>query len=427
MKHTKKDLGGNKLEYRVEVASEDVAQHHTAAVKKLSRDVKVAGFRKGHVPPEVAAKHVDPGMLADEAINAAINAALIELIRLEELQLLDNPEISITKFVPAEVLEFTAVIQIVPPVKLADPAKLKTKKQSVEIDDKTVDEMIERLRLNSATRKEVKRAAKDGDEVVIDFTGLKDEVEFDGGKATDYALALGSNSFIPGFEASIVGHKAGDEFDLPLTFPKNYGVKDLAGQAVVFKIVLKKVNEVKLPDLNDKFAASVAPDFKTMADLRNDVKKELTARADYETQQKFQEDLLTELAEKSAVEVPEILINDQLAALEQQFTQNLAYRGLTLDTYLEQEKLTRDEWVARDLRPAAEKRTKGGLVLAELARQWQITVSDEEIAAQQSRIVAQYNDPKLIEHFNTPEAKRQIANDLVTIKVLNKLAALNGA
>ena len=424
MKHTRKDLSDSKIEYRIEVASEDVAEHHATAVKKLSSDVKVAGFRQGHVPPEVAAKHVDQTKLADEAVNAAINAALVELIRLEELQILDRPDISITKFVPAQVLEFTAVIQIVPSVKLADVFKLKTKKSLVKITDKEIDEVVERLRGDSAIKKEVKRAAKDGDEVIIDFTGMKGGVEFDGGKATDYALELGSNSFIPGFEEGIIGKKAGDEFDLPLTFPEDYGAQNLAGQAVVFKIVLKKVQEAKLPALDDKFASQVVPDIKTLADLKKDIKKELTARAEYEAERKFQDDLLAELTEKSKVEAPEILIEDQLVALERQFGENLAYRGMTLDAYLEQEKFTRDEWVAKELRPAAEKRVKNSLVMAQLTRDWNITVTDEEVAAQQEKIISQYNDPNLRQHFENPEARQQIAQQMMAEKTLARLSAI---
>jgi len=425
MKHTRKDLEGNKVEYRIEVASEKVAHYHSTAVTKLSRDVKVAGFRKGHVPAEIAAKHIDPATLADEAVNATVNSALIELIESEQLQLLDRPDIAITKFVPAQTLEFTATIQIVPPVKLANPAKLKAEKTVKKIVKKDIDDVIENLRANSAVKKEVKRAARLGDDTIIDFTGIKDGVEFPGGQATDYALTLGSNSFIPGFEEGIVGKKAGDEFDLPLKFPKDYGAENLAGQSVIFKVVLKTVKESKLPALDDKFAATIAPDFKTLDDLTKDIKKELTARAEYDADQKYQDDLLNELAEKSKVEIPEILIDDQLTALEQQFTQNLMYRGLTLEKYLEQEKLERDEWIAKELRPAADKRVKTSLVMAQLSRDWDVQVTDEEVDTQQAKVLSQYNDPALQQRFSSPEAKQQIAQQLISEKVLRKLAELN--
>ena len=423
MKHTRKDLSESKIEYKITLATEDVAKHHTATVKKMSRNVKVSGFRAGHVPIEVAEKHIDPTQLAEEAINLAVNSALVELIEVEQIQLLDRPEIAVTKFVPAQVLEFTATVEIVPPVKLADLTKLKTKKPEVKIEDDEINEVIDRVRNGAAESKTVKRAAKDGDEAVIDFDGRDEEDQpVEGAKGEDYALRLGSKTFIPGFEEGIVGHKAGDEFDLPLTFPKDYGAKHLAGAKVNFKVTIKEVKEITLPELNDDFAKTVAPDFKTVDDLKKDIERELIARADQQTNQSFQDSLLEELTEKSKVPTPEVLVKDQLTALEQQFTQNLAYRGLTLDKYLEEEKLNREEWVAKELRPAAEKRVRNSLVMAQLTRDWDISVSEEEVDAQQARILRQYNDPSLKARFESPEAKQQIAQQLMAEKTLNKLA-----
>ncbi|MDR0956977.1 MAG: trigger factor [Candidatus Nomurabacteria bacterium] len=426
MKHTRKDLSESKIEYKVELNEEEVKKHHDAATKKLARDVKVAGFRAGHVPLEVATKHIDPVKLADEAVNNAVNTALIELIQAEKLRLLDRPDISVTKFVPAQVLEFTAVIEIVPQIKLADPAKLKAKKEKVEIGDKEINDVLERLQKNDKEKAEAKREAKDGDEAIIDFTGLKDGVEFDGGKATDYPLTLGSKSFIPGFEDAIIGHKAGDEFDIPLTFPKDYGAKDLAGKDVIFKIVLKKVNEVKLPELDDKFAAKISPEFKKLDDLKKDIKSELTARAEQETQKKFEDDLLDELAEKSKVTVPEILINDQLEASERNFTANLMYQGVSLDQYLEMNKFkTKEEWIEKELKPASEKMVRRSMVLAQLVDEWKISASTEEIEAKQAELLAQYNDPKIKSQFANDEAKSRIEQKLISDKTLQKLAELN--
>ena len=189
-----------------------------------------------------------------------------------------------------------------------------------------------------------------------------------------------------------------------------------------FKVTIKEVKEITLPELNDDFAKTVAPDFKTVDDLKKDIERELIARADQQTNQSFQDSLLEELTEKSKVPTPEVLVKDQLTALEQQFTQNLAYRGLTLDKYLEEEKLNREEWVAKELRPAAEKRVRNSLVMAQLTRDWDISVSEEEVDAQQARILMQYNDPSLKARFESPEAKQQIAQQLMAEKTLNKLA-----
>ena len=426
MKHTRKDVSESKIEYHITVAAEDVAKHHRAAVSKLARDVKVAGFRAGHVPPEVAEKHIDPSALADESVNRAINGALVELIELDQIQLLDQPDISVTKFVPGQTLEFKATVEIVPPVKLADPAKLKTKKSAVKIDADEVEEVINRIRNDAAEKVTIKRAAESGDEAIINFDGKdKDGKSIEGAKGDDYALKLGSNSFIPGFEEGIVGHKAGDIFDLPLVFPKDYGAKHLAGAKVNFHIEVKEIKEIKLPELDDTFAASIAPDFKTVDDLKKDIRSELETRAAYDVEQKFKDDLLDELTEKSKVPTPEILVTDQLTSLERNFAQNLMYRGMTVEQYLEGENLTHDEWTKKELRPAAEKRVRNSLVMAQLTRDWDVTVSEDEVVAQQAKVVAQYNDPSLRQRFESDEAKRQLAQQLIADKTLTKLAELN--
>lgn len=426
MKHTKKNLSDSQIEFKIAVDAKDVAKHHAAAVKKLSRDVKVSGFRAGHVPAEVAEKHIDPAHLADEAINTAINEALVELIELEQLQLLDRPDINVTKFVPGQDLEFTAKIEIVPPIKLADPAKLKTKKEISKVEAGEVDAVIQRLLSNGAESKTVERAAKIDDEVVIDFDGRDEKGQpVEGAKGEGYPLKLGSKTFIPGFEEGLVGKKAGDSFDLPLTFPEDYGSKKLAGAKVTFKVTVKEVHEFKLPELTDEYAKTLAPDIKDVAGLKADIKNELEARSEFEANQKFQDSLLEELTDKSTVPTPEVLVQDQLTALEQNFAQNLMYRGQTLDQYLDQEGLTREDWITKELRPAAEKRVRNSLVMAQLTRDWNITVTDNEVKAQQEKVVAQYSDPSLKARFQTPEANQQIAQQLMAEKTLAHLAELN--
>ena len=164
----------------------------------------------------------------------------------EKLQALDRPSVEVKKFVPGSELEFTAEVEVIPPVKLGDYKKLTAKKEVVKVEDKDVDEVIERIRKNYSEKSEVKRAAKLGDEAVIDFTGKKDGVAFDGGSAKEYGLKLGEGQFIPGFEEGVIGHKAGEEFDLKLKFPEDYHAENLAGQDVVFTVKLHKVNELKI-------------------------------------------------------------------------------------------------------------------------------------------------------------------------------------
>lgn len=426
MDYKKKEVEKNKFEYTIVVPADMIKQCHDKAVESLGRNAKVPGFRKGHVPMEVLERAIDPARVADVEINEAVNATLVELIEKEDIQPLDQPVINLTKYVPNQTIEYTATIEVVPPVKLADVKKLETKRPEVKVADKEVNEVIERLRTNAAEKTAVDRAAKKGDEVIIDFTGLLNGKEFAGGKAKDYELKLGSGAFIPGFEEGIEGHKAGEEFDVNVTFPEEYGAKELAGQKSVFKVKLNKVNELKLPELNDEFAKGIAPDFKNMDDLKKDVRKNLEQSQEAENRQKFEDDLLGELAEKSNVDIPEVLVKDQLPQMEQQFTQGLMYRGLDLDGYLSQKGMTKEEWEKKELRPAAEKRVRNSLVISQFAKNNHIEVTAEEIKGYRDKILDRYTNENIRKQFETPEYTRQIAQQLATEKAMAKLVELAG-
>ena len=313
-----------------------------------------------------------------------------------------------------------------PAVKLPDYQKLKTKRTEVKVVDADADDIITRMQENFAEKTKVDRAVKEGDEVVMDFIGKKDDVEFDGGKAEDYSLKIGSGQFIPGFEEGIVGHKAGDKFDLELKFPKDYHAKELAGQKVTFSVELKTVNESKLPELNDEFAAKCGP-FTSMDDLRKDILREVKEQKSRDSEEKFKDELVGELADKIKVELPEILVDDQVRSIEQDMQQNLTYRGLELDSYLSTQGFSdKDDWLAKEVRPAAERRVKAGLVLAELSKELKIDVSHEELSAQIETMRQYYGkDAKTAKQFDNPDVHRDIANRLITDKTIAKLVELN--
>ncbi len=426
MKTTVKKLSDTKVELTISLGSEELSAAEQVALTKMAADVKVPGFRKGKVPVSVAAKHVNPAALQEQTLDNALSKAVAEAFMAEKIQALDRPAVDVKKFVPGQELEFTAEVEIIPPVKLGNYKKLKAKRQAVKVEDKEVEEIITRMRESFTEKTEVKRAAKEGDEVVIDFTGKKDGVPFDGGAAKDFALKLGSGQFIPGFEEGVVGHKAGETFDLTLTFPKDYHAKELAGADVVFTVTLHKVNELSLPEVNDEFAAKCGP-FTSADEFKADIKREITNQKEREADEKLKDDLVGELAEASKVALPELLIDDQIRSIEQDLMQNLMYRGLTLDSYLQTQKFTdKDDWRAKEARPAAEKRVKAGLVLAELSKELGVEVSHEELSAQIEAMKQQYGkDPKIAERFNDPNVHRDIANRMITDKTVEKLIELN--
>ncbi len=426
MKTTVKKLSDTKVELTISLGSEELSAAEQVALTKMASDLKVPGFRKGKVPVSVAAKHVNPAALQEQTLDNALSKAVAEAFMAEKIQALDRPAVDVKKFVPGQELEFTAEVEIIPPVKLGNYKKLKAKRQAVKVEDNEVEEIITRMRENFTEKTEVKRAAKEGDEAVIDFTGKKDDVPFDGGAAKDFALKLGSGQFIPGFEEGVVGHKAGETFDLKLTFPKDYHAKELAGADVVFTVTLHKVNELSLPEVNDEFVAKCGP-FTSIDEFKADIKREITNQKEREADEKLKDDLVGELAEASKVALPELLIDDQVRSIEQDLMQNLMYRGLTLDSYLQTQKFKdKDDWRAKEARPAAEKRVKAGLVLAELSKELGVEVSHEELSTQIEAMKQQYGkDPKIAERFNDPNVHRDIANRMITDKTVKKLIELN--
>jgi len=428
MKTTVKNLSETKVQVTIIVDATELADAEKVALVKLSNSVKVPGFRAGKVPASVAAKHVDPQALQEQLMDDAISKAVAEAFMAEKIQALDRPTVDITKYVPGESLEFVAEVDVLPAVKLGDYKNLKAKAEKAEVTDAEIDEIIERMRTGLAEKRDVSRPAELGDETLIDFVGKKDGVAFDGGTGTDYTLKLGSNQFIPGFEDQIVGHSAGQQFDVDLAFPDDYHAKELAGEKVTFAVTLKKLTAIELPAVDDELAKKAGP-FESIKELKDDIKREISAQKEKEAGEKLRDDLITELIEKSEVPVPEILVEDQMRSIEQDFAQNLTYRGLDLDTYLTTNGFpNEEEWRTKEVKPAAERRTQAGLILSELSKAEKISATDEEIDKHVAIHRKQYeSNPETLKQFDTPEVRRDIANHYITEKTIERLAELNGA
>lgn len=423
MKHTLKKTNESHVNLTVELDGGDLKVAKAQAVKNLAPSVKAPGFRPGKVPADVAEKNLDPNSLAQETAELAINTAINDAAIAEELRILDRPHIDMKEFVPDQSLKFTAEIDILPDIKLGDYKKLKVKADKVEVSDKDIDDVLERMRAGMGEKQPVERAAQDGDEVTIDFVGKKDGEPFDGGSAQDYQLALGSKSFIPGFEEAIVGHKAGDKFDIPLEFPKDYHAANLKGQKVVFEINLKAVSEIKLPEVNDDFAKKCGP-FKTVAELKDDVKRELTTQKERQAEEKLKDDLIGELVKVSNIPVPDVLIEDQMKSIEQDARQNLMYRGQTLEQYLETQDFKDEaDWKEKEVKPGAVRRVQAGLALSELSKLEKIDVTQTELEERLADMKQQY--PNMSTQLDTPESRRDLANRVITEKTLDRLIELN--
>jgi len=426
MKSTIKHISQTRALVTVSLDANELEAAEQVALKKLSKTIKVDGFRKGHVPLNVVAKHVAPAALAEETLENALSKGVADAFLENALQALERPEVEVKKFVPGSELEFTAEADVLPPVELGDYKKLKADKTKVAVAKKDIDEVIERIQKSYATKEETDAVAAMGDETVIDFIGKRDGTPFEGGTGGDYPLTLGSGSFIPGFEEAIVGHKAGETFDVTLTFPKEYHAKDLAGKEVVFETTIKKVNKVVLPALDDEFAAKTGP-YTDMKQLEADIKAEITAQKEREATDALKDGLVKQLIEKSKVVAPKVLVDDQVRSIEQDMMQNLMYQGTTLDQYFESKGFKdRDEWIAKEATDAAEMRVKAGLVLAELSKAEKIEASADELAEKINSFKTQYaNSPDTVKRFEEPEIQHEIANRLLTEKTVDRLVELN--
>ena len=424
MKTKSKKISDSRVEITVTLDSKDLKPAREKALAKLAKEVKVEGFRKGKVPTEVAAKFIPENDLNAETIDIAVRSTVIEAFRKESKSPLVLPSVNVTKYVPGESAEYTAVADIVPEVKLGDYKKLNVKHEDVKITAKDVNGILENLASSYAEKKIVRRAAKLTDEVIIDFVGKKDGEAFKGGSAKDYHLVLGSKSFIPGFEDGIVGHESGDKFDLKLTFPKDYGVKDLAGAKVVFEVLLKQVNEVTKAKIDDEMAKKCGP-FKTLAELKDDIKKNLEAQSKHQAQEKLKDQLVAELVKVSKVPAPEILVDDQVKMIRDDMTRNAAAQGMSFEDYLKANQKTVEGW-EKEARKIAETRVKASLALQTLAVEQKITVSDDLVNAKIAELRDVYKkSPEALKSLKDPNVKMDIKNRMIIEATLDYLVKTN--
>lgn len=399
----------------------DLIEIKKTATMRLQPKVSAPGFRKGKVPLKVVAKELGEKTIQTEVLEEAINTLYSRAMNQEKLRPLDQPKIEIKKFVPYSDIEFSAEVEIIPPVKLGDYKKIKQKRSKVEVKDKEIDEVIENMRGRVADKKDVSRPSKVGDEVIISFEAKdKKGIAVAGASGKDYPLRIGSKTFIPGFEENTVGLKAGENKTFELTFPKDYGHTALANKKVDFFVKISKVQSVKLPPIDDELAKKVAQ-IDTLDAFRNDIRAQLMSRKLQESDDKLKDAIVEELVNKSQIDVPEILIEDQMNHLKTDFLNDLAYRGITLKDYIDQLGVDEEIWIRQELRPKAERRVQVGLVLSEVARAENLDVTDEELALRIKIMKGQYQDPKTQAELDKPEQQRDIASRLLTEKTLNKL------
>lgn len=383
------NLEKNKYELEISVDAENFNKAIQSAYKKNIRRINVPGFRVGKAPMNIVEKMYGTGVFFEEAVNALYPQALEEAIKESGLDVVGQDKMEVTNINKEEGFTFTAVVITKPEVILGTYKGLEAAKETVRVKADEIEEELKRLQDRNSRMIAVEdRETQMGDTVEFDFDGYVDGVAFDGGKAEDFSLELGSGQFIPGFEEQMVGHKAGDTFDVNVTFPEEYHAEELKGKPAVFKIVLKDIKCKELPELDDEFAKDVS-EFDTLDELKADIKKNISEDKNKAADTAFENQLIDKVVEGMEVEVPDVMIESAIDGILNDMDYRLRMQGMDLETYL---KYTGSDVAAmRDsVREQADKQVKVRLALEAIAKAENIEISDEAVEKEFASMAEKY-------------------------------------
>lgn len=383
-------LEGNQGVLTVEVEASEVDTALDQAFKKVVKKVNVPGFRKGKMPRKLFEQRFGVESLYQDALDILLPKAYGDAVEEAGIEPVDRPEVDIEKMEQGSNLVFTAKVIVKPEVKLGEYKGLEVEKTETEVTDEDVQNELTRLQEQQAELV-VKEdgAIENGDTVNLDFEGFVDGEAFEGGKAENYSLEIGSGSFIPGFEEQLVGENAGAEKDVNVTFPEEYHAEELAGKPAVFKVKIHDIKSKQLPELNDEFAKEAEGDAETLEDLKKELRTKLEESKKQEAENQTRETVIEKASENAEIEIPEAMVNTELDRMVQEFGQRLQMQGMNLDLYY-QFSGTSEEALREQMKEDAQKRVRTNLVLEAIVEAENIEVSEEEIDAELNKMAEMY-------------------------------------
>ncbi|KIN28828.1 MULTISPECIES: trigger factor [Bacillus] len=384
---------GNEGVLTVEVDAETFKTALDDAFKKVVKQVSIPGFRKGKIPRGLFEQRFGVEALYQDALDILLPVEYPKAVEEAGIEPVDRPEIDVEKIEKGESLIFTAKVTVKPEVKLGDYKGLGIEKDDTTVTDEDVQNELKALQERQAELvvKE-EGAVEEGNTVVLDFEGFVDGEAFEGGKAENYSLEVGSGSFIPGFEDQLVGLEAGAEKDVEVTFPEEYHAEELAGKPAVFKVKIHEIKAKELPDLDDEFAKDIDEEVETLAELTEKTKKRLEEAKENEADAKLREELVLKASENAEIDVPQAMVDTELDRMLKEFEQRLQMQGMNLELYTQfsgQDEAALKEQMKED----AEKRVKSNLTLEAIAKAENLEVSDEEVDAELTKMAEAYNMP----------------------------------
>lgn len=408
MKSAVETLSPTRAKLTVEVPFEELKPSLDAAYKQIAQQINIPGFRRGKVPPQVIDRQVGRGAVLDQAVNDVLPKAYVEALQENSLTPLAQPEIELTKLEDNEVLEFTAEVDIKPEITLPETEGLEASVEDAVVTDEDVEEQVKALRERFATLIDVERPAQDGDFVVIDLKASKDGETVEGAEITGFSYQVGRGGMIDGLDEALVGVSAGET----KTFTSQLANGDLVGEDVDVEVTVSQVQEQELPELDDEFA-QLASEFDTFAELQDDVRERLVRGKRLEQAAEARDAVLEALLDRVEIPLPEGIVTEELNARRQSIEQQLAYAGMTLDKYLEDEGQTLEEYEA-DLDRRVRDAVAAQFLLDEIAEKSEIGVDQQELTQHMLRRAQQSGqDPQefvnhMLEHNHVPEMVQEI-------------------
>lgn len=400
----------NKVELEIEISPEAFEEAIEKAYQKAKKNIQIRGFRKGKAPRKLIEKEYGENVFFEDAVNLLYGPEVDSVIAESGLELVARPEAEVTSVDKAKGVEIKVTCITKPEVEIDGYKGIEAEKTVKAVTDEDVAKEADKLREKNMRIVTVDdRAAEMGDDVLIDFEGFKDDVAFEGGKAEDFTLSLGSGQFIPGFEEAVVGHNAGEQFDINVTFPEDYQAKELAGAPVVFKINLKSISKKELPELDDEMIKD-STEFDTVDEFKADVKKKLEEAAEKEADAVVEEKLFDTVIANLKAEIPQVMFDNRVNEMVSELEQRLAPQGISLDLYLQYSGQTM-EALRKMYGEQAEKQVKLRLALEKVAQLENIEVSEDECNAEFDKLAEQYKMPveQIKVYIRAEDLKKDIA------------------
>lgn len=400
----------NKYELEIEISAEDFEAAIEKAYLKARKNIAMPGFRKGKAPRKLIEKEYGEQVFFEDAVNLLYAPVVNGAVEESGLELVTRPEVEVTEISKENGVKLKATCITKPEVEVKDYKGIEVEKVVNPVTDEDINKQLDALREKNVTVETVDdRAAENGDDVVIDFEGFKDDVAFEGGKAEDFTLSLVSGQFIPGFEDQIVGHNAGEDFDINVTFPDEYQVKELAGAPAVFKIKLKSISKKVMPELDDDMVKD-STEFDTVDEYKADVKKKLEEANEKHADSEVEAKIFDKVIENMTAEIPQVMFDNRVNEMISELEQRLAPQGISLDLYMQYTGQTIDT-VKKAYAEQAEKQVKLRLALEKIAKLENIEVTEDELKAEFDKLAEAYKlDVDQIKQFiHDDDLKKDIA------------------